>query len=350
MTDDNARGGIRGVRATLTSGLVWMLHNEFGFPEVDNLHDLGGSSNLNVYFTCYQEPFVARVYRQSVTPQRLGSIQAAREYLHAAGIPCTTPMVTCAGHKCAWLDSHLVEVERFIASTATMNTPDRITAAMPMMALVHSLMAELPEDNHGDQPLFGNHVEPGEVVARTMNGVNRVKTWDPTESETELCTIAESLAQRVAAGEEEFLPGLRYQRVHGDFWDNNVLFRDGEIVLVADFDYMGRTARTDDVARTLYFAISSRWTGHNHHDVLIEYAGSLVEAYSSIASPPLTRHERLVLPLSIVRESLSWVANWLPDLDDPELARKGFGEGRSDLAMAQSVLDNLWAWQTSFTA
>jgi Ser/Thr protein kinase RdoA (MazF antagonist) len=231
-----------------------------------------------------------------------------------------------------------------------MNTPDRIAAAMPIMAHVHWLMAGLPEDTNGDQPLFANHVEPWEVVARTTNGINRVKAWDPTESEIELCTIAENLAQRVAAGEEEFLPGLRYQRAHGDFWDNNVFFRDGEIVLVADFDYMGRTARTDDLARTLYFAISSRWTGHNHYGELIEYAASLVEAYNSIANPPLTRLERLVLPLSIVRESLSWVANWLPDLDDQEMARKGFGEGRSDLAMAQLVLDNLRAWQTSFTA
>ena len=350
MTYDNARCGIRGVRATLTSGLEWMLHNEYGFPEVDNLRDIGGSSNLNAYFTCYQEPFVVRVYRQSVTPQRLGSIQAAREHLYAAGIPCTTPMVTCTGHKCAWLDSHLVEVERFIASTATMNSPDRVTTALPMMALVHSLMAELPEDKHGDQPLFANHVESREVVARTTNGINRVKAWDPTEPETEICTIAECLAQRVAAGEEEFLRGLRYQRAHGDFWDNNVLFGDGEIVLVADFDYMGRTARTDDLARTLYFAISSHCTGHNDHGELINYAASLVEAYNSTAVPQLTRLERLVLPLSIVRESLSWVANWLPDLDDQELARSGFGEGRSDLAMSQSVLDNLWSWQTSFTA
>ena len=38
------------------------------------------------------------------------------------------------------------------------------------------------------------------------------------------------------------------QLVHGDFWDDNGLFREGRIVLVTDLDFMGVRPRVDDLA------------------------------------------------------------------------------------------------------
>jgi Ser/Thr protein kinase RdoA (MazF antagonist) len=59
---------------------------------------------------------------------------------------------------------------------------------------------------------------------------------------------AEELAELVGQAEAGLVARLPRQLVHGDFWDNNVLFRHGRPVLVCDFDFMGERARIDDLA------------------------------------------------------------------------------------------------------
>jgi homoserine kinase type II len=65
-------------------------------------------------------------------------------------------------------------------------------------------------------------------------GVERIQGWDPTPAERRLAAVAEELAERVIQAEAGLVARLPRQLVHGDFWDNNVLFRHGRPVLVAD--------------------------------------------------------------------------------------------------------------------
>jgi Ser/Thr protein kinase RdoA (MazF antagonist) len=66
--------------------------------------------------------------------------------------------------------------------------------------------------------------------------------------------VAEELAELVTQAETRLVSRLPRQLVHGDFWDNNVLFRGGRVVLLADFDFLGERARIDDLALTLHCA------------------------------------------------------------------------------------------------
>ena len=65
------------------------------------------------------------------------------------------------------------------------------------------------------------------------------------------------MGRKVADAERDIVPALPRQLVHGDFWDNNVFFRDNRVVLVTDFDFMGERARIDDLALTLYYTNST---------------------------------------------------------------------------------------------
>lgn len=71
---------------------------------------------------------------------------------------------------------------------------------------------------------------------------------EANRAELRLAAVAEELAELVAETEAGLVPRLPRQLVHGDFWDNNVLFRRGRPVLLADFDFMGERARIDDLA------------------------------------------------------------------------------------------------------
>lgn len=136
------------------------------------------------------------------------------------------------------------------------------------------------------------------------------------------------------------------QLVHGDFWDNNVLFRDGRIVLVTDFDFMGERARVDDLALTLYFADSS--LGQEEDGVRIARLRRLVDAYDSGLDLPLTTAERAALPLAIARQTLWAIGGWLAKLDDEQAARDLAAVMSADVERALQVVGGIDQWQQAF--
>jgi Ser/Thr protein kinase RdoA (MazF antagonist) len=89
---------------------------------------------------------------------------------------------------------------------------------------------------------------PGSVAA----GTRRIRAWQPTSAEARLADLADELALTLAGWEHDHPRPPRRQLVHGDFWDNNVRFRDRQVALVTDFDFLGERPRTDDLALTLY--------------------------------------------------------------------------------------------------
>jgi homoserine kinase type II len=162
----------------------------------------------------------------------------------------------------------------------------------------------------GRTPLFANHIEPFDTLDWTRRGARRVRAWGPSPGELRLMDAAEELAQRVAEAERDVVSSVRRQLVHGDFWDNNVFFRDGRVVLVTDFDFMGERARIDDLALTLYYTNSTFSEDPVSQD-RIGRLRRLVDAYDRGLDEPLTRIERAALPLAIARQPLWWVGRWL---------------------------------------
>ncbi len=345
MNNDNARNGLRGNRPSLSASLLGIIQSKYGFNSIQNERDLGGSSNLNIYFETDNRRLVARVYRPSVTVQRLHAIQSTRAALAAAGIPCAVPYQTTFGEKFVRCQENLVEVEAFVPSEWTMDTPERIELAMPWLARMHEVLAQIPPDVHADAPLFSNHIESAAILPSFDRAEMRLRTWALTREEADLRSALRNLAETVAFDEQPLLGALKYQRAHGDFWDNNVFFNGTEVILIADFDYMGRTPRTDDLARTIYFALTATLGTRIPLDGLLEYACALVDAYDSRAQPPLTADERRILPFSIARQPLWWFGGWLVDLDSNELARRGFNDLHREIQIPQEIINRSAVWQ-----
>jgi Ser/Thr protein kinase RdoA (MazF antagonist) len=103
-------------------------------------------------------------------------------------------------------EGRLVEAEAYVDHDAVMDSWRRLEAGMALLAQVHNRLRDL------------------------------------------------EVAELVTQAEAGLVSGLARQPVHGDFWDNNVGFRGGRPVLVADFDFMGERARIDDLTLTLHCA------------------------------------------------------------------------------------------------
>jgi Ser/Thr protein kinase RdoA (MazF antagonist) len=299
-----------------------------GDPRQDGC-DLGGSLNLNLLVHRAGEPLVVRVHRPSVSPGRLEAIQAVRDRLGAAGVPCSALVPASDGARWARAGDWLVEVERFIGHDGAMNTPPRLARGLPLLGRIHALLADAVISPAGRVVEFANNIEPGRVLAGTRAGVARIRSWHPAPEERRMARQAERLAGLVAEGEAPLITGLARQLTHGDFWDDNVFFQGEDPVFVADFAFMADRARLDDLAATDGIAALR----------------PLVRAYASGLGTPLSDAEQEALPWAIARQPLWGIGGWVAMLDDQRTARAHARATFPAIVRALELVADIPAWQ-----
>jgi len=340
---DNAGRGRRGLRAKPSPELFDVLGARYGI-DAEGAADLGGSANLNLLIG---GRWVVRVYRPCVTAARLADINRARMAMRAGNVPCAEVIPTDEGEPSTMAGDRLIEVERYVTSDSRMNSWERLEDGLPTLGRIHSLLAPVVLGPAGKAPLFVNHVESYEAVEWTSRGADRIRSWRSTAAERRLADLAEELAELVWAAECDAVADIPRQLVHGDFWDNNVLFRGGRMVLVTDFDFMGERPRIDDLALTLYYT-NSTFAAGPLSDNRIRRLRRLVNAYDSGLDERLTTNERECLPLAIARQPLWAVGKWLALLDAEEAARGLAAEMTPDVMWALALIRDRHRWQTAF--
>jgi homoserine kinase type II len=331
-------------RAATSPRLFDALRARYGLA-VHGVRDLGGSSNLNLLITDDHRRLVVRVYRPWVTAARLTAIQVGRQALAAGGVPCAPPIPTRDGAPWIVGDDRLVEVEPYVEHDAKMDTWERLAAGLPLLGRIHSLLESVEMTEAGRAAPAANHIEAGDVLPGVQRGVECIRRWNATPAELELATAAEELARLVAQAEQG-VGGLCRQMVHGDYWDNNVLFRAGRIVQIADLDFMGERARIDDLALTLYYT-NSTFADDPAARRRARRLRALADAYDSGLDDPLTSAEWAALPLALVRTPLCFIA-MIPSVDSEPGARRLAAEMTADIAWALAVIRDLDRWQAAF--
>jgi homoserine kinase type II len=126
------------------------------------------------------------------------------------------------------------------------------------------------------------------------------------------------------------------------------MFRDGQIVLVADFDFMGERVRIDDLALTLYYT-NPTFTEDQTSDVRLHQLLTLINAYDAGLDRLLTTAERASLPTAMSRAPLAFIA-MIAALDSDAGVHEMATGMRDDIAWASAIASNLTHWQSAFTA
>jgi homoserine kinase type II len=137
---------------------------------------------------------------------------------------------------------------------------------------------------------------------------------------------------------------------HGDFWDNNVLFRGDRIALIADFDFMGERRRIEDIALTLYFSHISE--GYFESEAMSDKRAAelkrLLNLYESGLACPLTEREKAALPIAMALQALWGIGGWVVLLDDERAAQNHASGMLWELKICNYIMDNLSKWQDIF--
>ncbi len=333
-------------RAALSPALLDALHKHYGMALDASTRDIGGSSNLNLFVLDGDSRYVVRVYRPWVTTARLADIQYVRRVLAEGGVPCVQPVPTRTGSSWITIDDRLVEVEPFIAHDAKMDSWGSLEVGLPTLGRIHSLLKDVALSADGHTPPAHNNIQPQDVLGGTSRGTARIRQWDASQVELQVADDADELAHKVDHAQQTLAP-LQQQLVHGDYWDNNVFFREGQIVHIADLDFMGGRARIDDLALTIYYT-NSTFADNQISDERISKLLMLVNTYNSGLSEPLTAAERTALPVALARAPLAFIA-MIAVIDSEAGAREMASEMSADIEWALSIMANLDRWQTIFT-
>jgi Ser/Thr protein kinase RdoA (MazF antagonist) len=339
---DDAGRGARGRKPVLTPAIAHAVRRTWGV-ELGDAADLGGSTGLNLRAATDGSPVVVRVHRPHVTGPRVEALQLAREAAATGGVPVARAILGHDGQRVAVATGCVIEVEEFVDSDATMDSLPRIRAAIAMLGRLHDALATAELPHAADELSFANYLSAGEVATKTPNGVARIRALDPALREA--ADLSEALADELATAHRRLAP-LPTQWCHGDFWDNNVLFRTGDIVLVTDFGFMNRRPRIDDLALTLYFTLGELDPA-GHGEPARVLAG-LTDAYDSGTRRPLSPAERHALPLALARQPLWSIAVWATQLDDPDTVAAHLDGHELALTRARTILDDIDHWIEAF--
>jgi len=348
MMSHNASGGVRGLRAAASQDLLDTVRAAYRIEPIFDPVDLGGSSNLNLLLTGAHSRWVVRVYRPYVTVERLEAIQTVRRELSTAGVPCEGLVHTNDGRPWITFDGRLVELERYVERDADLDTWEALETGLPLLARIHTVLHGHLASEAGKRPLFANYIAASQALSATLDGTRRIRAWNnPTSLELRLADEADALALRVSNAERTLIDILPKQLVHGDFWDNNVFLREGEVVYVTDFDFMGERPRIDDLALTLFF-ICMEFFQAPVSDHQLTHLRRLLAAYDLGSDRPLTSIERAALPLAIARQPLWSIGGWVAQLDDISAARAHARGTCEEVKWALRLMDDLARWQDAF--
>ncbi len=273
--------------------------------------DLDGSSNLNLQFPGPDGGHVARIYRAWVAPLRLEGIQSVRATLRAAGLPFTQTLLTVDGRPWIHFADWLVEVEPFVDGQ-DMRTWAELLDGMRMLGRIHTVLSGITAPPGARRAPAANHIDASDAFETTMRACSAIRSWASSADEEHIAKISEELANALlCAGDGRSLE-LPRQLIHGDFWDNNVKFRDGSLVAVLDLDFMEEGARIDDLALVLYYANSGSTLADLRSPVeRMQALRELVEAYDSGLERHLSDEERSALPLALARTPLKYARHLL---------------------------------------
>ena len=296
-------------RARPTDALYAAVAEHYDLVPVGPVTDLGGG-HLNLHIPDPPGPgWVLRVYARWVSPERVAFVQKLRTCLRSAGIPVPSGRLTLEGAGFIEMAGRVAEVDEYVAGLPM--DRQRLTTGMAMLGRVHNALDGLV-DLRGPEADYPNHIAAAQALSLAERTRALVAAWpEPTKEEARICQDMVGLAERLHRLEADFGASWHSQHVHGDFWDNNVLFdASGHITAVLDLDFAGWRPRTDDVALVLYYATATPGRDRVSADHL-HWLKACVDAYDSALDAPLSHEERISIPLATARTVLFMTRNIL---------------------------------------
>ncbi|GCE25971.1 hypothetical protein KDA_14550 [Dictyobacter alpinus] len=308
-----------GPRAELAS--VADLIEHYALGTIHAIRDLGGAYNLNALLNTESGAYVLRIHRPWVTMPRLGFEHHVRRLLAGAGFPVALPVPTITGADILVHQQRLIELEPFIFFDTPARRWEHFPALFTLLGDLHTFLEqELPPESIVP-PMVSNYATPVQLIEQVEQTLALINDSQynykmvEVQQAREICQVVlQMLAQQLPwwYAEGQYLP---HRLTHGDYGMDNVLFHEGRIVALLDFDFLAVRERIFDLAYAIY------WIYWGLEDVRYpelapwQRVRTLLAAYNQTSAQPLLAEEIQALALELIRIPLYWIAEagFLPD-------------------------------------
>jgi homoserine kinase type II len=265
----------------------------FGWPGSVPASLEGGMMNRNWRVETPGGPIVLRRYNPARTAPAILWEHALIGFAHEQGWPVPNPITAPAGTTLLpgadrnWSASAFLEGDRGLEESAGMR---RIYGRL--LARLHHDLASFERD--GQRPGFGKTWELDVMVEAAGAGTfNDLLATFGHECPELAALVRRQRYRNLRELSRLHYPDLPDHPIHGDFQPKNLLFKDGQLSAVLDFDQCRRDALICDIAPLLM----------PFQPLDVRLSSALLEGYESVR--PLSDAEWDLLP-ALVRASLLW--------------------------------------------
>jgi len=230
-------------------------------------------------------------------------LRLAEHRFPVAGLVKTLDGETLVKH-----DSRIYELFRFVKGNRFDKSNPEAAESGRVLAQFHNILRSFPEEPTVNKRSFHQDGKLLSVISEVTDVL--AKAEDPSELEGIDDTVEFLLNQYKKAHSQTESAGfttLPTCIVHGDWHPGNMLYKDGEIIAVLDFDSLHQSPRITDVANgALQFSMrmGDAEDVDNWPDTFRGHTiQSMVQSYDQFTTLPLTDSERSIIP-ALMTEAL----------------------------------------------
>lgn len=254
------------VRAAFDAGELAIVLSHYDLGVIESITDLGRGSRRNpkVGVVCERGKFLLKRRSLERTGQdKVRFVHRIQRELNKKGFPLA-PLVPTSHRKSTFVQMNdcLYELFEFIPGRTFSRTPQECRAAGAALALFHQTTDSMAEPLAA--PDLGGDFHDARSVRTGLSAIGSTLASHDSFSgdEAELATLVQLLMEAYDTAAET-VNALGFDQwserlIHSDWHPGNVLFRDGAVIAVVDYDALRFSRRVVDIANgALQFSILS---------------------------------------------------------------------------------------------
>jgi len=234
---------------------------QYGIGKIISIKRAGGTANVNFIISAQGGVFFLRLRNPKYSnTQHVSDDHALIQFLREKKFPAPALLRTKKGETFVKSNSGAYELSEFVKALPFDGGDGRLAEAAKSLGRLEEC-ARVGKPAYPKVTLPARYDRPGDFLPRWVEILKCARRTDDLEYITHQGKLAEDMV------DDEAYDALSDWTIHGDYTPANMLFREGRLAGLFDFDWAGRHPRLRDIADMLIHFCADRETPIQSGDI-----------------------------------------------------------------------------------